>query len=318
MALGYLLGGGVSREPVGLELYRAYPVMRDLYDQVADWCSLPLSMLLEDDVPEAPEARQAIGAVRLAALSIAVHDILAESGVHPSVIGGLSLGGLAGAALVGAVSRQQMFQLMVAGVDFPGWPPSSPPQGMAVVNVPNGQRIETYLAGHTRVHKAVWVGESASGAGTFVVVGGEADALVRLAEANPGVVTPIPTQDLAIHTPIREPFRAFLAPYLARLEFTDPKLPLYAALEKKQLTTADEIRDMFDRNPVDPVYLPHIHGGMSDAGVDLAVVVSASISDGMLRLPFPTVHVERPEDIHKVLSTIYELDIRYPQKGVPA
>jgi len=75
---------------------------------------------------------------------------------------------------------------------------------------------------------------------------------------------------------------------------------------------------MFDRNPVDPVYLPYIHGGMSDAGVDLAVVVSASISDGMLRLPFPTVHVERPEDIQKVLSTIYELDIRYPQKGVPA
>jgi [acyl-carrier-protein] S-malonyltransferase len=208
---------------------------------------------------------------------------------------------------------------MSSGAEFPGWPDSEPAQGMAVVAVPAGERIETYLTGHPRAHQAVWVGEAADGASTFVVVGGDADAMVALAEAHPaGIVTVLPDSNLAIHTPLREPFRAFLAPVLAELEFADPAIPLYAGLARQPLTTAAQVRDMFDRNSVEPVYLPHIHGGMVDAGVELAVIVSASIPPGLLRLPFPVVHVERPSDVEKVLSAIYELDVRFPEQGVAA
>lgn len=318
MGLGFLLGGGVTREPQGLELYQAFPVMRDLYEQIADWCALPVSMLLGDELPREAEVQQSLAAVRQAALSMAVHDILAEQHVHPSVIGGLSLGGMAGAALAGAVPRDQVFRLMAAGVDFPGRPESAPGQGMAVVTVPHGERIETYVAGHPGVHPAVFVGAAADGSGTFVVVGGESDALERLARAHPdGVVTAVPGE-LAIHTPLREPYRAFLAPYLAEVEFRDPLLPLYSGLDRKRLTTADEIRDMFDRNPVEPVHLPYIHDGMVDAGVELAIIVSASIPPGLLTLPFPVVHVDQPEDLQKVFSTLYELDVRYPERSLVA
>ncbi|WP_369384055.1 ACP S-malonyltransferase [Streptomyces sp. cg36] len=318
MGLGLLLGGGVTREPQGLELYQAFPVMRDLYEQIADWCSLPVSMLLGDELPQEVEVQQSLAAVRQAALSMAVHDILAEQRVHPSVIGGLSLGGVVGAALAGAVPRRQMFRLMAVGIDFPGLPASAPGQRMAVITVPDGEHIETYLAGHPEVHPAVWVGTSADGSGTFVVVGGENAAMDRLTAAHPeGVVTAVPGE-LAIHTPLREPYRRFLAPHLAEVDFKDPLLPLYSGLDRGRLSTADEIRDMFDRNPVEPVHLPYIYDGMVDAGVDFAVIVSSSIPPGLLSLPFPVVHVGRPKDLEKVFSALYELDVRYPERSVVA
>lgn len=319
MALGYLLGGGVIREPQGVELYREYRVMRDLYEQVAGWCELPVSMLLSDEIPQDPEVQQAIGSVRQAALATAVHDILAEQGVHPSLIGGLSLGGMTGAALAGAVPREQLFSLMAAGVRFPPWPASEPAQGMAVVSVPDGESFEEYVRGHPRLHMGVWIGPGADGTRTHVVVGGRARDLAALAAAHPaGVVTVLPGVQLAIHTPLRERFRSLIAPFLERVDFRDPLIPLFGALENKQLTTAADVRHMFDRNPVEPVYLPHIHDAMLQAGTELAVVVSASIPPGLLRIPFPVVHVDGPRDIEKVLSSIYELDVRYPERGVAA
>jgi hypothetical protein len=59
MGLGYLLGGGIRPEPQGPDSYRAFPVMRDLYAQTADWTSLPVSLLLDDELPREPRRARA-------------------------------------------------------------------------------------------------------------------------------------------------------------------------------------------------------------------------------------------------------------------
>ncbi|MEK8168958.1 hypothetical protein NKH77_01310 [Streptomyces sp. M19] len=73
----------MGTEPHGIELHRAYPEMRRLYERIADWTGLSVGQILEDELPEPLEERQSVGSVREVALAMAVHDILAEQGVHP-------------------------------------------------------------------------------------------------------------------------------------------------------------------------------------------------------------------------------------------
>jgi [acyl-carrier-protein] S-malonyltransferase len=121
---------------------------------------------------------------------------------------------------------------------------------------------------------------------------------------------------MAYHTPLREAFREFITPYLATLDFADPQLPFYGGLDARRLTTADHIRDLFERNPTAQINLPHVLDAMHETGVELVVIPGSSIPPGVLKLPFPAIHVHKPEDVDKALSAIYELDVQYPETGV--
>ncbi|MFJ1706348.1 ACP S-malonyltransferase [Kitasatospora sp. NPDC088346] len=318
MALGYLFGGGVGTEPHGLELYRAYPVMRDLYAQIARWTGLTPGQLLDEELPKGREERQSAGTVRETALAVAVHDILAGHGLRPAVLGGLSLGAMTAGSLAGAVDRRALFEMLAHTRLAPEQADGDPEQGMALAFVPAGADTALYGEGRPGVHRAGDFGPTADGAARILMLSGERAALDELvAEVPPGTLVPLPDRTIAVHSPLRAPFRAFLAPYLEAMEFTDPRLPLVSCLDRRTLTTGAGVRDLFDRNATDPISLVDVYTGMKEEGVRLGLVIGGSIPDGILRFPFPVVHVDRPEHVEQVLTSVYELGIDVPEAEVP-
>lgn len=318
MSLGYLFGGGVGSEPRGVELYRAYPGVQALYRQVAEWTGLTVGQILDEDLPTAPEIRQSVGTIRESVHAIAVHDALAEKGLRPAVLGGLSLGGMSAAALAGAIGRRPLFEMLAHARDTPDRPADSPEQGLALSFEPIGDTTGRYRgADHPGVYLAGQFGPTTDGATRILMLSGERAALERLGTDLPqDAVIQLPGRSMAIHSPLRAHFRTFMAPYIDAMPFTDPALPLISCLDRKVLMTAADVRETFQRNPVAPISLPYIYEAMKDEGVRLGLIMGGSIPDGVLRFPFPVVHVDRPEHIEQALTTVFELGIDVPSARV--
>ncbi|MFG2638918.1 ACP S-malonyltransferase [Streptomyces sp. NPDC048362] len=317
MALGYLFGGGVGTEPRGLELYQAYAVMRDLYGRISEWTGLSTGQLLDGELPEAREERQSVGSIREAALALAVHDILAEQGLHPEVLGGLSLGAMTASSLAGAVGRRELIAMLAHGAHAPGPEADAPGQGMALAFAPDGTDVAALAEHRPGVHLSGDFGPTVDGSARILMLSGERTALEAMAaELPPGLITPLPDRPIAVHSPLRADFRAFMAPHIDAMDFREPVLPLASCLEPRTLTTAEDVRDLFHRNATDPISLVDVHTRMAAEGVRLGLVIGGSIPDGILRLSFPVVHVDRPEHLEQVLTTVYELGIDLPDRRV--
>ena len=318
MSLGYLFGGGVGTEPHGLEIYRAYPVVQQLYTQIAAWTGLTVGQILEEELPTAQEQRQSVGTIREAALAVGVHDVLADYGLRPGAIGGLSLGAMAASCLAGAVDRRELFELLAHARNTPEPAPDQAQQGIAIAFAPiagpagaaQGETEEYPGADSAGVYLAGDFGPTADGTQRLLMLAGHAEALARLAaEVPPGSVVPLPGRTIAVHSPLRRPYRDFMAPGIDRMTFSAPRLPLLSCLEPKVLTSADDVRDLFQRNSTDPISLVDVYTGMQRQGVELGLVMGPSIPEGVLAFPFPVVHVDRPEDIQQALGTAYDLGV---------
>jgi [acyl-carrier-protein] S-malonyltransferase len=315
MTLGYLLGGGVGAVPHGTEMYDAFPGVRRTYDEVAGLTGVPVERMLVAELPEDLRERRNIGLAREAASALAVHEQLAVSGVRPGAIGGLSLGAMTASCLAGAVDRDAFLDVLVRSAAHEE-PSGGPEEGLAIVAVPAAEDAnELTTAGE--VYRAGYFGRTADDAQGIYLLAGHLAALHRLAGERPaGQVTVLPGRAVAVHTPLRSHLRDALAPHIGGMAFTAPKIPLYSCFDEKRLTTAEEVRDVFLRNPVDPIDLTQVTRAMHRDGVELAVVIGGSIPEGLLSFPFPVVHVQRPEDIEKLLLTAYELGVELPVEGI--
>ncbi|MGW0828504.1 ACP S-malonyltransferase [Streptomyces sp. NPDC002845] len=312
MALGFLFGGGVGTEVHGLEMYRAHSVMRDLYEQVSAWTGLTVGQILEEELPEPQEERQSAGTIRETALALGIHDVLAEQGLRPAVLGGLSLGAMTASCLAGAIGRRELFEMLAHARHTPELPAEEPEQGLALAFAPaDGDLAAAYRGeGRAGVHLSGDFGPTADGAMRILMLSGERTALDALAaDLPPGTVAPLPDRPIAVHSPLRRHFREFMAPYIDAMPFKAPEVPLVSCLERKTLTSADEVRDLFDRNSTDPISLVDVCEEMKDQGVRLGLIMGGSIPDGILRFPFPVVHVDKPEHIQQVLNSAYEFGI---------
>ncbi|QKW18555.1 ACP S-malonyltransferase [Kitasatospora sp. NA04385] len=318
MSLGYLFGGGVGTEPHGLELYRTYEVVQAWYEQVSEWTGLTVGQILEEDLPTAQEERQSVGTVREAALAIGVHDVLASFNLRPAAIGGLSLGAMTASCLAGALGRRELFEMLAASRDTPEPPAEEPRQGIAIAFGPLADGAPAHPGeGVPGVYLAGDFGPTVDGTQRIMMLAGHAEALGALAaEVPPGTVVPLPGRTIAVHTPLRRPYRDFMAPRIDAIPFEDPGLPLLSCLEPKVLRTAADVRDLFQRNSTDPISLVDVYTGMKEQGVRLGLVMGPSIPEGILAFPFPVVHVERPEHVEQALTTAYELGIDL--SGTPA
>ncbi|WP_103503462.1 MULTISPECIES: ACP S-malonyltransferase [unclassified Streptomyces] len=315
MPLGYLFGGGVGAEPHGIELYEASPLVRRLYEEISGWTGLTAEGILRGELPAGRERRQSAGTIREAALAVAVHDLLAEAGLRPDVVGGLSLGSMTASTLAGALDRRSLFTMLARTADAPGPGPADADEGMALafVQAEDAQSPPPWQ-GLADVHLAGDFGPVVDGSRRILMLAGHRAAIEGLAAVSPpGAIVPLPGRDIAVHSPLRQPFRDFIAPHVASIPFTAPRIPLLSCLERGELKTADEVRDMFERNPTDPISLVDVYEGMRSHDVRLGLVMGPAIPEGILAFPFPVVHVERPEHIELAVSTAYDLGIEFAQ-----
>ena len=308
MTLAYVLDGTLfDVTGLGVGLYERFAAVRRVYAEAAEWSGLEVDRLLRWELTGLAEHRQA-GAIRQAAAALAVCDLLAEHGVRPDIVAGVSMGGVIGACMAEAVDRRDLFTLLKRSEGAPD--PTGPRQGMAALTVPAGVEVEEYLGGLPEgVHVAVDCGLTADGEGRAIGLSGYVAALVDLAGKLPaGILKVLADMPIGLHSPLARQLQEFQNSFIEGISFRDPVVPLCSCYEPKLLTTADEVRDMFLRNWVGKVSYPHVYANLMDQGTDLAIMAGPGAADRFRgALECPVVQIEEPDDLSLALTTLYEL-----------
>lgn len=254
--------------------------------------------------------RQGYGAIRQAAAVIAAHDVLADSGILPGAVGGISLGALVSGCLAGAIDRPTLFNLLAHMRAMPQ-PQDVPAQGVAFVVAP----VDTTLLHDTSeigVHLAADLGPLGSGRQRLLILAGYLAAVEALPDVLPGHNVRVVSGFDAVHSPLQQHVADYLAPHLAAIDFRAPEIPLCSCLETKVLTSADEVRELFTRNVVEPVSVPYLRAALESVGCELGLVLGPSQFDRYLRPTFTVIHVETPEHVYDALTAVHELGVTMP------
>ncbi|MCP2170269.1 hypothetical protein [Goodfellowiella coeruleoviolacea] len=321
MTLGYILTAGIPLEPPGTALYDSYPVMRRWCDQVAEWTGLDHDQLLTQDLTtavslDADSAEQLprhevayTSQVRQIMNSLGIADILAEMGLRPNAIGGLSLGAFTAACLAGSLERRDLLDLVAHITKLPTVEPGKPPTGMAIGTLPVDADLDWYC-GDSR--PGVYLGADNGvymGQAHVVMFSGYVDALETLAaEAPAGQITVMKALNGG-HTPLQQFAYDLRKPYVDKVAFHDPRVPLFSGLRDARLETGDDVRaDILD-NTTRPIHLAHVNAGLARYGVRAAIVPGVAIPVAGLEFPFPVVQVSTAEDVGKAAAILYELGI---------
>ncbi|MEU7837923.1 hypothetical protein [Nonomuraea sp. NPDC049129] len=316
MALAYIVDGGLNDNPgTGADLYERFPAVRRLYAQVHEWTGLAVERLLAWELPTQQEFRQ-VGAIRQAAVVLGLCDVLAEHGVRPDVVGGLSLGGRISACIAGSLSRRGLFGLLARLRDAP--PPPGPAQGVAALVVPADANVEDYLRGRLGdgLHVAAELGV-VGGRDRMLLLAGYRAELDDLAAGLPKGAVRIPKEVVAAyHSPLSQYLVDFLDPALDTVPFDDPVIPLCSCMTPRTLTTAAEVRAEFRRNPIERVSLPQVFAGLERHDTELALLLGPAQVDLFLESPnVHVVHVESAEHVAEALTAIHEFGVQLSPGG---
>ncbi|MFC4533183.1 ACP S-malonyltransferase [Sphaerisporangium dianthi] len=320
MALAYIVDGGLNDQPgTGADLYERFPAVRDLYARVHEWTGLSVGRLLAWELPAQQEFRQ-VGAIRQAAVVLGLCDVLAEHGVRPDVVGGLSLGGRISACIAGSLSRQGLFELLARLRHAP--PPPGPAQGVAALVVPAEADLADLLRGEDlvnggRLYVAAELGVVGGGRDRMLLLAGYRAALDELAARLPKGTVRIPKDVVAAyHSPLSQYLVDFLDPALTATPFRDPAIPLCSCMTPRPLTTAEQVREEFRLNPVARVSLPQVFAGLEAHEVELALLLGPAQVDLFLESPnVQVVHVESPEHLPEALTAIHDFGVQLSAGG---
>ena len=112
MAIAFLFPGqGAQYAGMGKELYDAYPVVRDIFDQADALLNEPLSMLCFEG-PEGDLMLTENTQPGILTFSTAVSELLKSKGIQPSAAAGLSLGEYGALVCAGALSFEDALPLV--------------------------------------------------------------------------------------------------------------------------------------------------------------------------------------------------------------
>ena len=308
MTVAFIFGpGGANEDPAGMiGLYERSSQVRQAYDEVAELSGISVDVLLRKEDRQDDQNVMLVNTISLAAGMLGIHDALCAVGVPPSVIGGMSLGGMVGSCVAGALSRPTLIDILLHSVHRPASDSPDLAETIAFVFVPADQDHTWY---HGRERDGVYVasdfGPVPFGTGRMLMLSGYRRALEDLAvtDRNKVRIRERRYACAAYHSPLREHARAALSRRMELMRFTDPRLPVCVPLEGGALTTAGDVRAMFLRNNVEPLRAERLAGALASYGTQIAVAVGPSMRRDLCTFPFPVVHVDSPESFIEAMAT---------------
>ncbi|MDQ0935054.1 hypothetical protein [Streptomyces turgidiscabies] len=310
MKIAYLVDGGLSDLPgAGVDLYERYPQVQEIYAKAAEWTGLTVDRMLRWELDRQQEYQQ-VGLIRQACVILGVADLLAERGVRPDVIAGMSLGSLVGACLAGAVERQDLFTFLRRKTEVP--PPTGPAQGCAGLLVPVDADDEEYLG---QLVEGTWVGGELGLRRNNTVrgfmVSGYVDALLQLKDKLPeGAMHMIPDVKVAVHVPLCADQNEYLEPVWSKMNFRDPEIPLCSCKERGMLTSAEDVQKWYLGNQVDKVSHPDMFHNVIQNDPQVAFLLGPAKLDIYLdALPCPVIQIENDEQLADAMTALYEMRI---------
>lgn len=299
------LFAGQGSQTLGMasDLYATYPIVKETFDRASQILGYDLRALIDEDEEKLHQTRYTQPAILVT--SLAIYRLLAEHGIKPDIVAGLSLGEYSALVASGALAFEDAVALVAKRGEYME---TAAPAG-------SGKMVAVLNADPALIEEAC---QKASAKGVVspanyntpqqIVIGGEVAAVDEAVSflKEQGVKRLIPLNVSGpFHTALLRPASEKLALELERIPFSAFKIPLVGNTEAK-IMDGDQIRSLLARQVMEPVRFYDSIAAMKDFGLDEVIEIGpGKVLSGFLKKidkGLPTTSVEDLESFEVLLK----------------
>lgn len=291
-------GQGAQYLGMGRELYDQYVLVRSTFDEASQVLGYDVRALIDQDEEKLNQTRYTQPAILTT--SVAIYRLLADKGVEPDMVAGLSLGEYS--ALVAAVALD--FKTAVALVAKRGsfMEEAAPAGSGKMVAVLNAE--VSLIEAVCQEASAIGVVSPANyNTPSQIVIGGEVAAVDKAVELlkDAGVKRLIPLNVSGpFHTALLKPASERLAEVLETVEFSDFVRPLVGNTEATVMEK-ERVKELLTRQVMEPVRFYDSIAKMQEAGVTEFVEIGpGKVLSGFIKKIDKSADVRQVEDVESL------------------
>ncbi|WP_449448790.1 ACP S-malonyltransferase [Streptococcus suis] len=290
------LFAGQGSQTVGMarDLYEYSLIVRETFDQASQILGYDIRDLIDNQEDKLHQTRYTQPAILTT--SLAIYRLLAEKGIKPDMVAGLSLGEYSALVASGALAFEDAIALIAKrGEYMETAAPAGTGKMVAVLNT-DVNLIEEICSSVT----SGIVSPANYNTPAQIVIGGEVAAVDEAVELlkESGVKRMIPLNVSGpFHTALLRPASEQLAQALEEVEFADFQVELVGNTEAKVMKKED-IKSLLTRQVMEPVRFYESIATMQEAGVTNFIEIGpGKVLSGFVKKIDKTAHVVAIEDI---------------------
>ena len=291
-------GQGAQYLGMGRELYDQYELVRSTFDEASQVLGYDVRALIDQDEEKLNQTRYTQPAILTT--SVAIYRILADKGIEPDMVAGLSLGEYSALVAAGALDFKTAVGLVAKRGSF--MEEAAPAGSGKMVAVLNAE--VSLIEEVCQEASAIGVVSPANyNTPSQIVIGGEVAAVDKAVELlkDAGVKRLIPLNVSGpFHTALLKPASERLAEVLETVEFSDFVLPLVGNTEATVMEK-ERVSELLTRQVMEPVRFYDSIAKMQEAGVTEFIEIGrGKVLSGFIKKIDKSADVRQVEDVESL------------------
>ena len=291
-------GQGAQYLGMGRELYDQYELVRSTFDEASQVLGYDVRALIDQDEEKLNQTRYTQPAILTT--SVAIYRLLADKGVEPDMVAGLSLGEYSALVAAGALDFKTAVALVAKRGSF--MEEAAPAGSGKMVAVLNAE--VSLIEAVCQEASAIGVVSPANyNTPSQIVIGGEVAAVDKAVELlkDAGVKRLIPLNVSGpFHTALLKPASERLAEVLETVEFSDFVRPLVGNTEATVMEK-ERVKELLTRQLMEPVRFYDSIAKMQEAGVTEFVEIGpGKVLSGFIKKIDKSADVRQVEDVESL------------------
>ena len=291
-------GQGAQYLGMGRELYDQYELVRSTFDEASQVLGYDVRALIDQDEEKLNQTRYTQPAILTT--SVAIYRLLADKGIEPDMVAGLSLGEYSALVAAGALDFKTAVALVAKRGSF--MEEAAPAGSGKMVAVLNAE--VSLIEAVCQEASAIGVVSPANyNTPSQIVIGGEVAAVDKAVELlkDAGVKRLIPLNVSGpFHTALLKPASERLAEVLETVDFSDFVRPLVGNTEATVMEK-ERVKELLTRQVMEPVRFYDSIAKMQEAGVTEFVEIGpGKVLSGFIKKIDKSADVRQVEDVESL------------------
>lgn len=291
-------GQGAQYLGMGRELYDQYELVRSTFDEASQVLGYDVRALIDQDEEKLNQTRYTQPAILTT--SVAIYRLLADKGIEPDMVAGLSLGEYSALVAAGALDFKTAVALVAKRGSF--MEEAAPAGSGKMVAVLNAE--VSLIEAVCQEASAIGVVSPANyNTPSQIVIGGEVAAVDKAVELlkDAGVKRLIPLNVSGpFHTALLKPASERLAEVIETVEFSDFVRPLVGNTEATVMEK-ERVRELLTRQVMEPVRFYDSIAKMQEAGVTEFIEIGpGKVLSGFIKKIDRSADVRQVEDVESL------------------